>query len=75
MVSRIPRTINVSAYRQRFLMPKPTSDPNATPVSMVLVQHRFEQQTASEWRVTRLHQSPPIRRSQDAIGFQPALLW
>jgi serine/threonine-protein kinase len=39
------RHYDVSADGQRFLMLKPgaTGDPNATPVSMVLVQHWFEE--------------------------------
>jgi len=39
------RHYDVAADGQRFLMLKPsaTGDPNATPVSMVLVEHWFEE--------------------------------
>ncbi len=46
MLSQIPRRhYDVSADGQRFLVLKAsaTGDPNATPVSMVLVEHWFEE--------------------------------
>lgn len=39
------RHYDVSADGRRFLMLKSTGDPNATPVSMVLVEHWFEELT------------------------------